>query len=304
MKNEMQQRTIVEPTRPVKAVAEQKTEMASVPETTTEAVEKAEAKKNKVVDVDEFAMIDFALEQANRRKNSYRVESASQKADKNIDEKEETWRDYFDRRMKEEEEKPDINNPFADGYFRVIGQIFDTYILVEKDDKLLMIDQHAAHERLNYEALKAELAESGIIPQMILEPIEIKLHPNECVVYEENKADFKELGFESNLDGDIVSITALPGDIGWGEGEQLFIELLTQMDEMKNTIMSEKKERLLYTISCKAAIKANMRISDIEMEQLVEKVFKLENINTCPHGRPIVISMTKKQIEKDFKRIV
>ena len=304
MKNEMQQRTIVEPTKPVEAVAEQRSEVAFVPEPKTEVIEKTEVQKKKMVDVDEFAMIDFALEQANRRKNSYRVESASNKADKNTDEKEETWRDYFDRRMKEEEEKLEINNPFRDGYFRVIGQVFDTYILVEKDDNLLMIDQHAAHERLNYEALKAELAENGIVPQMILEPIEIKLHPNECVVYEENKADFKELGFESCLDGDTVSITALPGDIGWSEGEQLFVELLTQMDEMKNTIISEKKERLLYTISCKAAIKANMRISNIEMEKLVEKVFKLENINTCPHGRPIVISMTKKQIEKDFKRIV
>ena len=76
------------------------------------------------------------------------------------------------------------------------------------------------------------------------------------------------------------------------------------MREMKNSIISEKKERLLYTISCKAAIKANMKISEIEMEKLVAKVFKLENINTCPHGRPIVISMTKKQIEKEFKRIV
>ena len=304
MKNEMQQRTIVEPTKPVEAVAEQRSEVAFEPEPKTEAIENTEVQKKKMVDVDEFAMIDFALEQANRRKNSYRVESASNKVDKNTDEKEETWRDYFDRRMKEEEEKLEINNPFRDGYFRVIGQVFDTYILVEKDDNLLMIDQHAAHERLNYEALKAELAENGIVPQMILEPIEIKLHPNECVVYEENKADFKELGFESCLDGDTVSITALPGDIGWSEGEQLFVELLTQMDEMKNTIISEKKERLLYTISCKAAIKANMRISNIEMEKLVEKVFKLENINTCPHGRPIVISMTKKQIEKDFKRIV
>lgn len=302
MKRETHESVMSSPPKPVESVTEQKAKVTF--ESEPKVIEKSEVPNKKTVDVDEFAMIDFALEQANRRKNSYRVESASNKADKNADEKEETWREYFDRRMKEEEEKPEKNNPFADGYFRVIGQIFDTYILVEKEDKLLMIDQHAAHERLNYEALKAELAESGIIPQMILEPIEIKLHPNECVVYEENKADFKELGFESSLDGDILSITALPGDIGWSDGEQLFIELLTQMDEMKNTIMSEKKERLLYTISCKAAIKANMRISNIEMEKLVEKVFKLENINTCPHGRPIVISMTKKQIEKDFKRIV
>ena len=194
-------------------------------------------------------------------------------------------------------------NIFADGYFRVIGQVFETYILVEKGENLLMIDQHAAHERLNYEALKKELENTGIMQQMILEPIEIKLHPNEYEVYTENKDEFSKLGFECQATEDIITVTAIPGDISWSDGEPLFLELLSQMSDMKNSIISERKERLLYTISCKASIKANMKISQQEMENLVSKVFDLENINTCPHGRPIVISLSKSQIEKDFRRI-
>ena len=130
------------------------------------------------------------------------------------------------------------------------------------------------------------------------------MHPSELAIYELNKEEFPQLGFECSLDGDVLSVTAIPTDVSWSDAEPLFIELLSQMDELKMSIMSEKKERLLYTISCKAAIKANMKVSDLEMQTLVRKVFALENINTCPHGRPIVISMTKKQIEKDFKRIV
>lgn len=194
---------------------------------------------------------------------------------------------------------------FNDGYFRVVGQLFDTYIIVEKDERMLIIDQHAAHERLNYEALKAELEKGSVMTQMILEPIEVRLDAAETDIYSDNAELFRELGFETALgDNDTVIITAVPGDISWSEAEPLFSELLTEMAEMRNDVIAKSKERLLYTISCKAAIKANMRIGAEEMQSLVRKVFALKNINTCPHGRPIVISMTKKEIEKDFKRIV
>lgn len=254
--------------------------------------------------LDSFAMLDFALEHSQRQQEQMKVKSKS-KDDPGFSVKEteqEDWRSYL-RRIDSEKTQPE-KNVFAEGPFRVIGQVFDTYILVEKDENLLLIDQHAAHERLNFEALKEELANTGIMSQMIMEPIEVKLDPNETEIYESNKEQLREFGFEALLSGDTLILTAIPGDISWSDGETLVLELLSQMGDMKNTVISEKKERLLYTISCKAAIKANMKISDLEMEKLVGKVFKLENINTCPHGRPIVISMSKKQIEKDFKRIV
>lgn len=256
--------------------------------------------------LDSFAMLDFALEHSQRQQEQMKVKSKS-KDDPGFSAKEteqEDWRSYLKRIDSEKTQPQPEKNVFAEGPFRVIGQVFDTYILVEKDENLLLIDQHAAHERLNFEALKEELANTGIMSQMIMEPIEVKLDPNETEIYESNKEQLREFGFEALLSGDTLILTAIPGDISWSDGETLVLELLSQMGDMKNTVISEKKERLLYTISCKAAIKANMKISDIEMEKLVGKVFRLENINTCPHGRPIVISMSKKQIEKDFKRIV
>jgi DNA mismatch repair protein MutL len=247
---------------------------------------------------DAFSMLDFAVEHAKKYDNALKVKSpAAQEKGEDIDT---DWMTYLQNAKRANANRENI---FADGYFRVIGQVFETYILVEKGENLLMIDQHAAHERLNYEALKKEIENTGIMQQMILEPIEIKLHPNEYEVYTENKDEFSKLGFECQATEDIITITAIPGDISWSDGEPLFLELLSQMSDMKNSIISERKERLLYTISCKASIKANMKISQQEMENLVSKVFALENINTCPHGRPIVISLSKSQIEKDFRRI-
>lgn len=263
--------------------------------------------KDESLPVDTFAMLDFAKLQMNDQGNGRVMDSTAenQKGKKQTI----TWQEYRDianeryrRKLSKEKE---IENVFAPGDFRIIGQLFDTYILVEKDDKLLMVDQHAAHERLNYEELKRQLADQGITSQMIMIPVVIKLSGEELAVYKENQNDFFELGFECNADeNNNISITSVPGDISWSEVEPLFMELLTQMRDMKQQLISETKQRLLYTISCKAAIKANMEIGEQEMTALVGKVFALKNINTCPHGRPIVISMSKKEIEKDFKRIV
>ncbi|MBQ3425996.1 MAG: DNA mismatch repair endonuclease MutL [Clostridia bacterium] len=239
-----------------------------------------------------FAMIEYALERAKRKKKSrsVRVEEPDYEAEQ-----------YYVG----ETASADGDIIFDDGYFRVVGQLFDTYIIVEKDDRMLIIDQHAAHERLNYEMLKKELENGSVMSQMIMEPIEVRLDSIGTEVYEANAKLFSELGYETEMGTvNTVSITAVPGDISWSEAEPLFLELLEAMAEMKNDVIAKTKERLLYTISCKAAIKANMRISREEMHELVKRVFALKNINTCPHGRPIVIAMTKKEIEKDFKRIV
>lgn len=264
------------------------------------------AAKEQKPKIDALSMIDFAIEHSKQQHNPIEVKSPTASENKLVEE--ESWRDYLKRESEkieiDQNETVEENKNFFVGGFRVIGQLFETYILVEKDDSLLMIDQHAAHERLNYEALKAELEETGIASQMMLETIDVKLAPSEIAVFEANKELFRKLGFESNLNGDTVEISAVPGDISWSDTEPLFLELLSQMDDMKQELISDKKQRLIYTISCKASIKANMKIGELEMQRLVEKVFSLNNINTCPHGRPIVISMSKKEIEKDFKRIV
>ncbi len=200
-------------------------------------------------------------------------------------------------------ENDTVNNPFS-GDFEVIGQLFNTYILVEKGEEMLIIDQHAAHERLNFESLKKELKESGVTSQMVLMPAEFAITATEAETAQENRELLTKMGFEFEIDGVNVSVSAIPSGVSWSDCEDLFLELVDEIASNRQEIIDEKKERMLYSISCKASIKANMHITHTEMEKLVEKVFALENINSCPHGRPIVISMSKKEIEKDFKRIV
>ena len=202
-----------------------------------------------------------------------------------------------------EEEKTE-ENIFLDEYFEVIGQIFDSYIIVEKNDEMLLIDQHAAHERLKYEELKRDLDKKQSYSQILLEPEVVNLTGEEFGAYRENKELLDNLGFESEEFGDnAILIRSVPGDVEIGNVEPLVIELISQAENSKKELITEKNQRLLYTIACKSAVKANMKMSVDEMETLVRNVFKLKNINTCPHGRPIVISMSKKEIEKEFKRI-
>ena len=196
-------------------------------------------------------------------------------------------------------------NIFIDEYFRVAGQLFDTYIMVEKGDKLLMIDQHAAHERLQYEELKRDMASKQVMSQMLIEPVIVRLTAPEFSAFEECKGTLYDMGFECDVFGDSeVIVRGVPGDLEAGEVEELLVSLITNSSNSRNELMTEKYERMLYTIACKSAIKANHRLSQSEMEALVRNVFRLKNINTCPHGRPIVITMSRKEIEKEFKRIV
>lgn len=196
-------------------------------------------------------------------------------------------------------------NIFNEEYFRVVGQIFDTYVIVEKDNKMLLIDQHAAHERLMYEELKRDMARKQVMSQLLIEPVTVRLSSTEFAEFEECKDTLYDMGFECDVFGDSrVIIKGVPGELGAGEADELLVELITNSSKSKHELITEKYERMLYTIACKAAIKANHRLSIGEMEQLVKRVFALKNINTCPHGRPIVITMSKTEIEKEFKRIV
>lgn len=190
-------------------------------------------------------------------------------------------------------------------YFRVIGQIFKTYILVERGEEMLMIDQHAAHERIKYEELKRELAQKSVTSQGLLLPVTVDLSAAEFEIYKENRDLFQELGFEAEEFGrSSVIIRMTPAAVEAEDISDVFVEMLTQISESRDKILTKKSERALYTIACKAAAKANRKMEQQEMEGLVRGVFGLGTINTCPHGRPITISMSKKEMEKEFKRIV
>ncbi len=188
--------------------------------------------------------------------------------------------------------------------FKLVGQVFDTYIIIEIENEMLMIDQHAAHERLNFEKLKKELENKKVYSQSLLIPVVVDLSANEMAVFNENIDFITSLGFDvEEFGNNSVIIRSVPIDSISEEVSDLFIEMISQLADNKREIITQKRERLLYTIACKAAVKANCRLDEKEQRELVKKVFELENINTCPHGRPIMIAMTKYEIEKQFKRI-
>ena len=185
--------------------------------------------------------------------------------------------------------------------FRIIGQLFGTYIILECDNELILIDQHAAHERINYEKIKNE----GCMKQTVLMPATIKLTAKEMAIWEENREFFDNVGFETDLFGqDSIIVRAFPSDIDYADGEDLLIELIGSFLGQEKGAVSLMRDKAIYTVACKAAIKANKILTEKEMEALVRETFSLEGISTCPHGRPIKVKMTKYQIEKMFKRIV
>lgn len=194
---------------------------------------------------------------------------------------------------------------FSQDNVRVIGQIFGTYILAQSGDTMIIADQHAAHERLKYEELKKELLKKEVTSQMLLLPVAVELSSMEYVTFAENQENFAQMGFEiDDFGGNTILIRATPEPLPEDELKNLVIELIDRFSNKHQGLLTEKMERALYTIACKAAVKANHSYSIKELETLLFAVLDLENINTCPHGRPIIITMTKKELEKEFKRIV
>ena len=189
--------------------------------------------------------------------------------------------------------------------YRVVGQVFDTYIIVESQGEMILIDQHAAHERMHFEKLKKELYEESFKPQMLLSPIVVNLSAVEYPVAVENTELFSKLGFDLEVFGESsVILRALPFDMPEHDAKTLIEEIIGELSMAKTVESVDRFEKALHTVACKKAIKGNRHLTDVEMESLVEDVFKLGAINTCPHGRPICVKMTKYELEKQFKRIV
>ena len=188
---------------------------------------------------------------------------------------------------------------------KVVGQIFDTYIIAEADGIMIIADQHAAHERLKYEELKKELEKREVTSQMLLVPVVVDLSAAEMAVFSENAKNFADMGFElEEFGGSALLLRATPEPLSEEGLKSLVRELINQFAENRQEIISEKMQRALYTIACKAAVKANHKFDSKQLETLLKEIFKLQNINTCPHGRPIIVTMSKKELEKEFKRIV
>ncbi len=205
------------------------------------------------------------------------------------------------------EEQPDIKilSEQARVEYQILGQIFDTYWLISYQDKLLFVDQHAAHEKVKYERLIKELKEKTVTSQMINPPIILNLTGAEEELLNEFMPLFEELGFEiEEFGGDSYAVRSMPADLYGCNEKQFFMEVLDELSDnpMKGTpdVILNK----LASMACKAAVKGNSRMSREEMEALIDELLILENPYHCPHGRPTMISMSKYEIEKKFKRIV
>ncbi len=189
--------------------------------------------------------------------------------------------------------------------YHMIGQIFDTYWILQFEDKMFIIDQHAAHEKVKYERLIRQYREHEVISQSLLPPVIISLTGQEALVLQENMDAFTSLGFEiEEFGGNEYALRSVPADLYGCSERQMFLEVLDGLTEGAPTGNLKSVEEKIASMSCKAAVKGNHRLTPAEAEKLVDELLTLDNPYNCPHGRPTIISMTKTELEKKFKRIL
>ena len=188
---------------------------------------------------------------------------------------------------------------------RIIGQLFQTYWLVEFDNQFYMIDQHAAHEKVLFERLMKNLQEKQIISQYISPPMVLSLSVKEEEMLTQYEEYFAQMGFEiTNFGGREYTVSAVPANLYGLAGEELFFEILDSLAEENRRIEDTAILEKLASMSCKAAVKGNMQLSYGEAEALIGELLTLENPYHCPHGRPTIVSMSRQEIERKFRRIV
>lgn len=190
--------------------------------------------------------------------------------------------------------------------YKIIGQVFDTYWLVEFDSSLYIIDQHAAHERVLYEKTLKEMKTREFTSQMISPPVILNLTMQEAQLLRTYMDQFTRIGFEFEEFGqDSYAVRSVPANLFSIAKKELLMEMIDSLsEEVHRRQSSELLDEKIASMSCKAAVKGNMRLSAQEVDALIGELLKLDNPYHCPHGRPTIISMSKRELEKKFKRIV
>ncbi len=192
--------------------------------------------------------------------------------------------------------------PVPERPFRIIGEALHTYIIVEQGEAVLFIDKHAAHERIRFEALKKE--DHPIMAQLLLAPVSAELSREEAAAVLENRALLERCGFEAeDFGGGDVLIRQIPSDVDVEDAKALLQELAGKLLAGKTLDPNGLRDELLHSIACKSAIKAGWQTSDEELRRLVQEVLTRDDIKYCPHGRPVCVTLTKRQLEKQFKRV-
>ncbi len=203
---------------------------------------------------------------------------------------------FFDEKILTKEAKQE---------YRIIGQVFDTYWIIEYRDKMLMIDQHAAHEKVKYEQILTKVEHNEIYTQTLTPPVVISVTPKEAALIHSYEQYFKELGFEIEDFGmNAYAVRGVPIDLFGHDIKELFEEILTQMSESPVRGVPQIIREKIASMACKAAVKGRHSMTYEEADKLIEQLLELDNPYNCPHGRPTIISMSKYEIEKKFKRII
>lgn len=196
------------------------------------------------------------------------------------------------------------NEEYKKPTYKFIGIVFNTYIIIEMDKEMYIIDQHAAHERIMYEKVKKNYySESSKDSQMLLLPDIVTLTHKEMNIAKDNIDMFEKAGFSLEEFGEnTIKLTGVPTVCIDLDNKELFLETLDEINTVARTAKQEKEEKFIATVACKAAVKANMVLTKEEVESLMDKLLELPNPFTCPHGRPTAIKMTKYDIERKFAR--
>ena len=186
---------------------------------------------------------------------------------------------------------------------RIIGEVFQTYWLIEYGNSLYIMDQHAAHEKINFERMMRRKKEKDVFSQNII-PLSIHLSTGEREVLEEYKKEFLEMGYIWEEESNGISLTAIPVDFPTVRQEEVFLEILDGLMEDSAILEGESIYNKIASMSCKAAVKGNQKISVAECDTILQELLQLENPFACPHGRPTIVAFKKQDLEKMFKRIV
>ncbi len=190
-------------------------------------------------------------------------------------------------------------------HHRIVGQVFDTYWLVEFDDALYIIDQHAAHEKVLFEKTMAGLKDKEMTTQQISPPIIVSLSDTDLSLLFENEEEFRKVGYEfETFGGNEVALTGIPANIFGIDEKDLFINTIASLSDVKRGGVSDLVLEKIASMSCKAAVKGHDHLSMAEAESLISELLQLENPYHCPHGRPTIVRMSHFELDKKFKRIV
>ena len=258
---------------------------------------------------------DYFIRKMRERVLSYHNRSSSAEvSDKNEIFRQDEQMERISERVQEQKEKPKQMDLFEENFlkrevraeYKLIGQVFDTYWLVEFQDKLYIIDQHAAHERVLYERTLRGMKTREFTSQYLSPPIILSLSMQEAQLLNENLDRFTRIGFEIEpFGGEEYAVRAVPDNLFSIAKKELLMEMLDDLADGLSTGMTpELIDEKVASMSCKAAVKGNNRLSAQEVDELIAELLTLDNPYHCPHGRPTIIAMTKHDLEKKFKRII